>query len=84
MDLLERLLRFNPADRLTAEEALTHPYFLDLHCANDEPVVINPFSIEHEVNLYLNQGYYYFFLATTKQTMFEHEDEHAVKNHLNE
>ena len=50
IDLLERLLRFNPADRLTAEEALTHPYFLDLHCSCDEHVVENPFFIEHEVS----------------------------------
>lgn len=30
-DLLLKLLEYNPAKRLSAEEALTHPYFKDLH-----------------------------------------------------
>lgn len=29
MDLLEKLLRFNPERRLTAEEALRHPWLSD-------------------------------------------------------
>jgi mitogen-activated protein kinase 1/3 len=35
--LLEGLLAFNPAKRLTAEQALSHPYFAGLHDPNDEP-----------------------------------------------
>ncbi len=26
LDLLEKMLKFNPADRLTVEDALSHPY----------------------------------------------------------
>eukprot|EP01013_Petalomonas_cantuscygni_P024328 TRINITY_DN45934_c0_g1_i1.p1 TRINITY_DN45934_c0_g1~~TRINITY_DN45934_c0_g1_i1.p1 ORF type:complete len:393 (+),score=80.59 TRINITY_DN45934_c0_g1_i1:130-1308(+) len=37
MDLLEKLLRFNPEKRPTAAEALAHPYFEGLHDPTDEP-----------------------------------------------
>lgn len=30
LDLLEKMLQVNPADRITTEEALAHPYFNDL------------------------------------------------------
>ncbi len=36
IDLLERLLQMNPRSRLTAEQALSHPYFSRLHDPNDE------------------------------------------------
>lgn len=38
LDLLRKLLVFNPAKRLTTEEALKHPYLEALHCPDDEPV----------------------------------------------
>lgn len=31
LDLLKKLLVFNPNQRLTAEEALQHPYMKDFH-----------------------------------------------------
>lgn len=37
VDLLDNLLVFNPAKRLTVEEALAHPFFTTLHCPEDEP-----------------------------------------------
>ncbi|KAJ3071146.1 Mitogen-activated protein kinase [Quaeritorhiza haematococci] len=37
LDLLERLLEFNPAKRITAEEALRHPYLAAYHHPDDEP-----------------------------------------------
>lgn len=33
IDLLKKLLRFNPTKRLTAEEALNHPYVARFHDA---------------------------------------------------
>ncbi|NXX53563.1 MK15 kinase, partial [Scopus umbretta] len=37
LDLLKKLLVFNPAKRLTAEEALQHPYVKRFHCPAMEP-----------------------------------------------
>lgn len=46
LDLLERMLRFDPADRISARAALSHPYFAgleDLHLARmDDAVTIRP------------------------------------------
>ena len=37
LDLLERLLAFNPAKRITVEDALRHPYLEPYHDPDDEP-----------------------------------------------
>lgn len=37
-------------DRLTAEEALAHPYMADYSFPLDEPVSLHPFHIEDEVD----------------------------------
>ncbi|KAJ6661537.1 hypothetical protein lerEdw1_014447 [Lerista edwardsae] len=39
LDLLKRLLVFNPEKRLTAEEALEHPYVHRFHCPAKEPAL---------------------------------------------
>jgi serine/threonine protein kinase len=36
-DLLTKLLTFNPEKRITAAEALAHPFLVDLHLEEDEP-----------------------------------------------
>ncbi|EAS03289.2 extracellular response kinase (macronuclear) [Tetrahymena thermophila SB210] len=38
LDLLQNLLQFNPKKRITAEQALSHPYVRQFHNPNDEPV----------------------------------------------
>ncbi|KAI7802697.1 mitogen-activated protein kinase 6 [Triplophysa rosa] len=50
LDFLEKILTFNPVDRLTAEEALAHPYMSDYSFPLDEPVSSHPFHIEDEVD----------------------------------
>lgn len=45
LDLLEKLLAFNPVKRITVEEALRHPYLDSYHDPEDEPTA-NPIPEE--------------------------------------
>ncbi|KAJ7525690.1 hypothetical protein O6H91_17G061900 [Diphasiastrum complanatum] len=48
VDLVERMLVFDPAKRITVEEALSHPYLASLHDINDEPSCYAPFDFDFE------------------------------------
>eukprot|EP01116_Phalansterium_solitarium_P024141 TRINITY_DN874_c0_g4_i1.p1 TRINITY_DN874_c0_g4~~TRINITY_DN874_c0_g4_i1.p1 ORF type:complete len:368 (+),score=101.54 TRINITY_DN874_c0_g4_i1:111-1214(+) len=48
LNLLKRLLVFNPKDRLTAEQALDHPYVGQFHNASEEPAC--PFAIKISID----------------------------------
>ncbi|KAF8712946.1 hypothetical protein HU200_028732 [Digitaria exilis] len=48
VDLLERMLVFDPSKRITVDEALCHPYLASLHQINDEPACPAPFSFDFE------------------------------------
>ncbi|XP_032062582.1 mitogen-activated protein kinase 4 [Aythya fuligula] len=50
LDFLEKILTFNPMDRLTAEMGLQHPYMSPYSCPEDEPVSQQPFRIEDEID----------------------------------
>jgi serine/threonine protein kinase len=58
-DLLERLLTFDPDERITVEEALRHPYLEELHCEEDEPIceTFKPFE------------FYWEYLRLTKEDL---------------
>lgn len=50
IDLLENLLQFNPEKRLSAEEALRHPYLKQFHNPADEPTLQEPIHISMDDN----------------------------------
>ncbi|KAL8144315.1 hypothetical protein V2J09_017347 [Rumex salicifolius] len=48
IDLVERMLTFDPTRRITVEESLAHPYLARLHDIEDEPNCSETFSFEFE------------------------------------
>jgi mitogen-activated protein kinase 6 len=48
IDLVEKMLTFDPRQRITVEGALAHPYLASLHDISDEPVCTAPFSFDFE------------------------------------
>ncbi|KAG2222389.1 hypothetical protein INT45_006911 [Circinella minor] len=49
IDLLNKLLEFDPAKRITVEEALAHPYLGAYHDEDDEPTHTETFDFSFEV-----------------------------------
>lgn len=50
IDLMKKLLKFNPSDRLTVEEALDHPYVSQFHVIENEPVCKKKITIPIDDN----------------------------------
>jgi len=48
LDLLDKMLQFNPNNRITVEEALKHPFLQLLHDPQDEPVTDAAFNFDFE------------------------------------
>ncbi|KAI8013567.1 Mitogen-activated protein kinase 3 [Camellia lanceoleosa] len=48
IDLIEKMLTFDPSKRITVEQALAHPYLARLHDIADEPVCTESFSFDFE------------------------------------
>ncbi|KAL4015055.1 mitogen-activated protein kinase-like protein MMK2 [Cucumis melo var. makuwa] len=56
IDLLEKMLVFDPTKRITVDEALSHPYLAPLHDINEEPVCPRPFSFDFEQPTYTEEN----------------------------
>ncbi|KAG6408344.1 hypothetical protein SASPL_131349 [Salvia splendens] len=48
VDLVEKMLTFDPRQWITVEGALAHPYLNSLHDISDEPTCLSPFSFDFE------------------------------------
>lgn len=51
LDLLEKMLKFNPNDRISVDEALAHPYFSGFRDARHETICDKPFDFKFEDDL---------------------------------
>jgi serine/threonine protein kinase len=49
LDLLDRMLAFDPSERISVEEALEHRYLHIWHDASDEPVCPTTFDFQFEI-----------------------------------
>ncbi|KAL6726480.1 hypothetical protein Aduo_008447 [Ancylostoma duodenale] len=50
LDLLDKMLTFDPNKRITVEEALAHPYLDEYYDPNEEPVCEHPLTYEMELD----------------------------------
>ncbi|XP_076143796.1 mitogen-activated protein kinase 6 [Alosa pseudoharengus] len=84
LDFLEKILTFNPMDRLTAEEALAHPYMSDYSFPLDEPISSHPFHIEDEVDdiLLMDQSHSHVYnWDRYHDSQFSDQDWHLHSTH---
>lgn len=56
LDLLDKMLTFNPRKRWSVSECLAHPYFSQLHCEEDEPVCLKKFNSRFESKANTKEG----------------------------
>ncbi|XP_054627267.1 mitogen-activated protein kinase 6 isoform X1 [Dunckerocampus dactyliophorus] len=83
LDFLEKILTFNPMDRLTAEEALAHPYMADYSFPLDEPISLHPFHIEDEVDdiLLMDQSHSHTWDSRCHESQLSEADWHLHSIH---
>lgn len=78
-DLLKKMLMFDPAKRITVEQALAHPYMKNLHFEEDEPMgePVSRFDFDFEL--------YSLKTAELKELIYEeillYHDEAAVQRY---
>lgn len=80
IDLIKRMLTFDPIKRITVDEALTHPYMSQLHFPEDEPTSdpVSAFDFDFEIYSLKKEDY--------KDLIYEeimlYHDEEAVRQYL--
>ena len=78
IDLLKKMLTYDPADRITVAEALKHPYLKQLHFPDDEPVtqLVSAFDFDFEK---YSLGKEDFKDLIYEEIMLYHSDEAALQ-----
>lgn len=80
IDLIRRMLTFDPVKRITIDEALAHPYMSQLHFPDDEPTTepVSAFDFDFEIYSLKKEDY--------KDLIYEeimlYHDEQAVKQYM--
>lgn len=80
IDLIKRMLTFDPSKRITIDEALEHPYMSQLHFPDDEPTTdpVSAFDFDFEIYSLKKEDY--------KDLIYEeimlYHDEKAVKQYM--
>ena len=80
IDLIRRMLTFDPSKRITVDEALEHPYMSQLHFPDDEPTTeaVSAFDFDFEIYSLKKEDY--------KDLIYEeimlYHDEKSVKEYM--
>lgn len=80
IDLIRRMLTFDPSKRITVDEALEHPYMSQLHFPDDEPTTQNVSAFDFDFEIYSLKKEDYKDLIY-EEIMLYH-DEAAVKQYM--
>lgn len=52
VDLLKKMLKYNPEERITVEDALKHEFIGDLHYEPDEPTTVHVDAFDFDFEMY--------------------------------
>ncbi|XP_055296514.1 mitogen-activated protein kinase ERK-A isoform X3 [Sitodiplosis mosellana] len=77
LDLLDRMLTFNPHNRITVEDALAHPYLEQYYDPGDEPVADSPFRLDMELDDLPRDELKRLIFEETMRFVHSHEPDHA-------
>ncbi|KAL5997587.1 mitogen-activated protein kinase [Asimina triloba] len=82
IDLVEKMLTFDPRKRITVEDALAHPYLNSLHDISDEPVCTTPFSFDFEQHALSEEQMKDLIYREAMAFNPEFMEQNASENHL--
>jgi serine/threonine protein kinase len=76
LDLLDKMLQFDPTKRITVEQALEHPYLEGFHDPEEEDVCTEKFVLQYDENADIDIKTHMWDLIHK----FEHREQHEEPN----